>query len=421
MTGVVLGVVAALLLASALLTAMGAAVFQVGPSRVRTLQEEGFRGSDDLTALRSDEARARMSLRLVTRALNLTAVGTATLTSGAAWGLPLGLSILAMGVVLVLLITDVLPRIVAARHPVRLALLAAPMLVALTRLLRLVTRPVTHLETALASPGANGPETQEERELREIQELGEEEGVLEEHESLLVERAFRLDELTAWDVMTPRVDVFAWKDALTLNDIAGELAGVPFSRVPVYGESVDDVTGVLYVREAYQMLVEGKREVTLATLAREPFFVPGSLSLSRLLRDFQARRIHMGMVADEFGGIDGLVTLEDVLEELVGEIVDETDVDEEDLVRLSRNEALADAGVDLREINYAFNVSLPTLEHRSLNGFILEELGYVPEEGEALERAGVRIEIVEATETQVVRAKLVRLHGDAGSAELHEE
>jgi putative hemolysin len=117
----------------------------------------------------------------------------------------------------------------------------------------------------------------------------------------------------------------------------------------------------------------------------------------------------MGIVADEFGGIDGLVTLEDVLEELVGEIVDETDLDREEMVRVSRTEALTDAGVDLREINYAFNLSLPILEHRSLNGFILEEMGYVPSVGETLEHSGVRIEVVEATETQVVRARLTRL------------
>lgn len=411
MTGVVLAVVVLALALSSLMTALGAAVFQVSASRVRTLEGEGFTGAEELAELRGDEAGTRMVLRLLTRALNLGAVGLATLATDLAWGTLAALAILGGGIVLVLLITDVIPRLVAARHPVRLALLAAPPLLALSRSVQLAARPLTRLGNVLAGEDADAAPG--ERELREIQELGEEEGVLEEHESLLVERAFRLDELTAWDVMTPRVDIFAWRDSLHLTEIAHQLSTVPFSRVPVYGTSVDDVTGVLYVREAYQALVEGKSDATLASLAREPFFVPGSLSLSRLLRDFQARRIHLGLVADEFGGIDGLVTLEDVLEELVGEIVDETDVAEESLVRLSRSEAVADAGVDLREINYAFNLSLPTLENRSLNGFILEELGYVPEVGEALELAGVRIEITEATETQVVRAKLTRLHAGA--------
>lgn len=224
-----------------------------------------------------------------------------------------------------------------------------------------------------------------------------------------MERAFRLDELTAWDVMTPRVAIFAWQDSLALKEIVGDLEKVPFSRVPVYGESVDDITGILHVREVFQNYVSGRGDTPLKGLAREPFFVPGSLSLTRLLRDFQARRIHLGIVADEFGGTDGLVTMEDILEELVGEIVDETDLPEEPLIRISKNEVIADGALDLREINYAFNVSLPQLEHRSLNGFIIEELGYVPERGESLERQGVRIDVVDATETQVVKARVRKL------------
>ncbi|HSG49314.1 MAG TPA: transporter associated domain-containing protein, partial [Longimicrobiales bacterium] len=126
------------------------------------------------------------------------------------------------------------------------------------------------------------------------------------------------------------------------------------------------------------------------------------------MRNFQGRRLHMGIVADEFGGTDGLVTLEDALEELVGEIVDETDVDEDELQQVSHDEWVADGSVDLRDVNQAFNVDLPQLEHRSLNGFILEELGYVPEPGETLQSDGVLIEILEASDTQVLRARIRR-------------
>ncbi len=117
----------------------------------------------------------------------------------------------------------------------------------------------------------------------------------------------------------------------------------------------------------------------------------------------------MGIVADEFGGTDGLVTLEDVLEELVGEIRDETDVEEEEIRRVSRNQIECDAGVDVRDINQALGVTLPKLEHRSLNGLILEELGHVPSVGEKLLCGDVRIEIMQATETQVIRAQVTRL------------
>lgn len=407
MTGTLIGVAAGLVLVSAALTAVASAAFQVGNSRLRTLQEEGFQGAEALVDLRADGQHVEKGLSLVTQTLNLAVLGLVVGYASVTWGLVGGGVALAAGIVLVLLATDILPRMLVARHPIRLALVAAPTLRTLSRWLNLATAPVVKLEDALAGAGEDEVSS-EERELREIQELGQAEGVIEEAETLLVERAFRLDELTAWDVMTPRVDIFAWRDSLTLEEIIGELATVPYSRVPVYGESVDDITGILYVREAYETFVEGSGTLPLSRLAREPFFVPGSLSLSRLMQDFQLRRIHMGIVADEFGGIDGLVTLEDVLEELVGEIVDETDIDEDAIVRVSRTEILVDAGIDLREINYAFNVSLPQLEHRSLNGYILEELGYVPQAGETIEREGVRVEIVEATETQVLRARLTR-------------
>jgi len=312
------------------------------------------------------------------------------------------------GLVVIVLVGDVFPHALAARSPIRLALASAPTLLGVERWMRPLTRPVARLEERIAGGNEDGLSS-EKRELREMQELGEEEGVLEASENLLVERAFRLDELTAWDVMVPRVDIFAWKDDLTLEEVVERLPDVPFSRVPVYAESVDDVTGILYVREAYERVARGDRSVRLRDLARAPFFVPGSLSLAQLLQDFQARRIHMGIVADEFGGTDGLVTLEDVLEELVGEIHDETDVESEEMVQVSPLSLEVDAGIDVRDIDEALDVSLPEAEHRSLNGFILEELGQVPTAGTTFERTGVLIEILEATETKVVRARITKL------------
>jgi putative hemolysin len=241
---------------------------------------------------------------------------------------------------------------------------------------------------------------------------------LAEHHRRIIDGVLRLDETRAWDVMTPRVDVFAWPARLTLAEIAVQLHDVRYSRVPVYGDSIDDVQGVLYVRDAYQALVAGQRDVTLREVAREPLLVPGSVPLSRLLRDFQTRRIHMGLVIDEYGGTDGLVTLEDIMEELVGDIVDETDVEEQPIVRVSRNEVVVEGYADLREINHFFNTTFPNLEHRSFNGWVLDELGYVPRPGQELTREGVRIHILESTDTQVVRARLTRPHPDeAATAE----
>jgi putative hemolysin len=406
---VVISVSTVLILLSAFFSASSTAVFSVGGPRIRTLREEGFKGAEELSELRTRTGPIQGILLFLASLLALLAVGVLTGWFALRWGLP-GLLLGLLGSSLcVLILAELLPRSIAARRSIQVALGVAPVILRIERFLSPILSPFFRLERYLARSAGEEGTTQEEREVREITSLGQREGVVGMEEHQLVERAFRLDELTAWDVMTPRVAIFAWPDSMTLKEIIGELKDVPYSRVPVYGESVDDVTGILHVREVFQNYILGHEDTPLKDLSREPFFVPGSLPLTRLLKDFQARRIHMGIVADEFGGTDGLVTLEDILEELVGEIEDETDLPEEPLVRISRDEVIADGTLDLREINYAFNVSLPQLEHRSLNGFIIEELGHVPERGETLEREGVRIDVVDATETQVLRARVRKI------------
>ena len=409
MTWLLSGLAALSILVSALCSASETATFAIGTSRLRTMAEEGFRGANALRELRVRAEQTRAALLFLNTLFNTLAVGLVVLlghtlggTSGGGWGL-------LAGSVAVLIFGQGVPRLLASRHPIRFALACAPPLLVAEKRLEAPTKAFRRLTAGVIRTKGADASSKEERDVRELTQLGQEEGLVGEDEHLLVERAFRLDELTAWDVMTPRVDIFAWKDSLTLEDILGELKSVPYSRVPVYRDTTDDISGILYVREVYENYVAGRTTMTLSQLARDPLFVPGSLPLTRLLHQFQARRLHMGIVADEFGGTDGLATLEDVLEELVGEIVDETDVAEEALIRISRTQVMAPGGVDVREINYAFNVALPQLEHRSLNGFLLEELGHVPAPGETVERAGVKIEILTASDTQVLTARLTKL------------
>tara|TARA_Y100000996_G_scaffold414884_1_gene407222 strand:- start:4757 stop:6007 length:1251 start_codon:yes stop_codon:yes gene_type:complete len=404
-------IVVGLLLMSAILTAVHDSVFQITRSHTRTLVEEGFDGAKNVDAAREHKHAVQASVRVTTTVLNLSALALIALTGVSTWGRLGQVTSTLLGLVLVLTIADLIPHLIAARRPIRLALSSAGMLLFVERIARPLVRPVERLEYHIG--GNDDTVSDAQRELREIQEIGTEEGVLEEGESLLVERAFRLDELTAWDVMVPRVDIFAWQENLKLRDIVKTLTQVPYSRVPVYTDSVDDVTGIVYVREIYERFVGGELDRSVADLAHDPFFVPGSRSLTELLQEFQARRIHMGIVADEFGGTDGLVTLEDILEELVGEIHDETDLDEEEIQRISEDVLECDAGVDLRDLDEELDIALPQGEHRSLNGFLLEELGHVPEAGEYLVTSVARIDILQSSDTQVLRARVTRRRATA--------
>jgi CBS domain containing-hemolysin-like protein len=407
------------LLLSVVFTATEVAFFSLGETRVRALLEEKRRGSNSLVELRTRPERLLILLRLGDALADVTAGATAAYLAYLRWDL-VGLAIAIVVItIVVVLVGELLPMTIGMHYSVRIALWMAPPLLWATQLLKLPLYPLELLAGIVHGRSASTAAQITESEIRELTLLGHSEGAIEEHERQLIERAFRLDETKAWEIMTPRVDMFAWEDSMTLSEIAPQLGTVRFSRVPVYRETIDNVSGVLYLRDAHQALLSGQRDVPLEQLAREPLVVPGSVTLSKLLRDFQTRRIHMAIVVDEYGGTDGLVTLEDVLEELVGEIVDETDVAEETMTRVSRHELIAGGDADLREINHFFNTALPQLEHRSLNGYLLEEFGHVPEPGDRLEREGIAIEVLEATETQVLRARLQRIMqpaaADAGS------
>lgn len=399
---------------SAVFTAAELALFSLGETRIRALADEGVRGTAALQELRAAPGRLLVLVRLGLASSHAATAILAGAIGSAAHG-PTGFVAGAvLGIALVVLLGDLVATRVTMHRVTEVALAVSPALLVLSRLLVPILWVFERLSRV--SDGRPSPiRFVTESDIRELTALGHTEGEIEEHERKLIEGAFELDDRTAWDVMTPRVDIFAWKDSLRLADIAPELGAVRYSRVPVYGESIDQVTGVLYLRDAYQALLSGQHDVPLRELSREPLFVPGSVPLPQLLRDFQARRIHLAVVLDEYGGTDGLVTLEDVLEELVGEINDEHDPAEELITRISRDEIVAAGDADLREINHQLNVRLPELEHRSLNGLVLEEFGRVPEAGEVLERDDLVIEVLEASETQVLKARL-RLRSPATDA-----
>lgn len=413
-------VVSGLLLCSAVLSAVEAAVFALSHAYVRTLAEEQYEGAEALAKVRGEPEPVRLALLFCVVVINVVAAGIMVAVSVQTWGTLGAWVSIPIAAIVTVFFGEFLPRMLAARSPVRLALSSARFIVRLERVVRPLLFPFKGLRELLLRQ--DGPErSEEERQLQEITKIGREEGVIEAEEGELVARAFRLDESTARDVMTPRVNVFAWDGSLTLKDVVSDLGSVPFSRVPVYGDDIDDVKGILYVREAYRAFVTGHEDLQLRELVREPLFVPGSLSLNRLLRSFQARRLHMGIVADEFGGMDGVVTLEDVLEELVGEIHDETDLEDDPIVRLGRMEVAAIGGAELREINQHLKVALPHIEHRTLNGYLLDILGRVPDAEESIDLPDSEIVVVEATDTQVLRARVRKKGPDEAAAETDRE
>ncbi len=400
-----------LVLLSGVFSGAEIALFSVPLTRAKALANEDVRGAQALAQLKSNPERLLVTLLIGNNVVNIGAASIATYAATETFG-SAGVGIATGGMtLLVLFFGEIIPKTFAAAHALRLSLLTAPLFLWLTRLALPIVLPFEAL-SRLVLPSRRTIPSVTESEIRALTLLGHEAGAIEEHERELIERAFALDAMRAWEVMTPRTEIFAWPADRKLGEIATELSDVPYSRIPVYGESLDEITGVLHVRDAFEALVAGRHEAKLGSLAREPFFVPHSLALVRLLTDFRARRIHMGVVVDEHGGTDGIVTLEDILEELVGEISDELDILEESIVHVGLGQVLADGGTDLKEVNQLFGTDLPVHEHRTVNGLLLGGFGRVPDQGETLELEGLQIEVLEATETQVLRVRISRLSLD---------
>lgn len=256
MTMIIVALVLAILL-SAFLSAAELSIFMLNEGRVRALAEDGNRGALALAQLRARPERTLVLLRLLDALADVSAGALAAYLVFAEWPV-VGLAV-AIGVVtlLVLYLGELLPLGIAANRGVRFALAIAPGVLLLTRILSPFLVVVARLANIRSDRREGSAMTITETEIRQLTALGHTEGGIEEHERELIERAFRLDDTKTWEIMTPRVDIFAWPDSVRLSEIASELGTVRYSRVPVYGENIDDITGVLYVRDAYQALCRG--------------------------------------------------------------------------------------------------------------------------------------------------------------------
>jgi CBS domain containing-hemolysin-like protein len=416
LTGLIL-ILALLLALSGFFSGSEIALFSIPDTRAQALAKEGRRGARALVRLKSNADRLLITLLIGNNIANIGAASVATYAATEAFG-SAGVGIATGGLtLLVLFFGEIVPKSFAAANAEKISLAIAPVFLGLSKALTVFVVPLEALTRTVLPTTEGMIPTVTEAEIRALTEIGHSVGEIDPHERRIIQQAFKLDTTQAWEVMTPRVAIFAWRADRSLSDIASELQTVRFSRIPVYAESLDEITGILYVRDAYQALLSGQRDVRLGRLAREALFVPATVALSQLLPEFQARRVHAGIVVDEHGGTDGLITLEDILEELVGEIVDETDVPTEPFKRVGKDTIVVEGGVDLREINHFFNCTLPVLEQRSLNGYLMQEFGRVPDPQESVEVEDLLIEVISSSDTQVTRARITRKRGGAPTDE----
>jgi CBS domain containing-hemolysin-like protein len=246
-----------------------------------------------------------------------------------------------------------------------------------------------------------------EEEIREVVSEGQREGLLEEDAREMIESVITLGEVMVSEIMTPRTEVISMSADLSWNDALKAIISSGHTRIPVYGKSRDNIVGILHIKDLLPELMRDKPEERqpIADLLRPPFFVPETKAVDDLLQEFQHSRSHIAVVLDEFGGVSGLVTIEDVLEEIVGEIADEHDEAAGDGFKaLGENKYEAFARMKLYEINERLGLSLPEeADYESIGGLVFHELGRIPHAGEEMVAHGVRIKVLEATRRRINR------------------
>jgi CBS domain containing-hemolysin-like protein len=319
-----------------------------------------------------------------------------------------------VNVVLVFVLTEAAPKTWAVQHPDAAALRSAPLTAVLTSFppLRLLARGLIGLSNVIL-PGRGlkrGPFVSEE-ELLAMADVAVEEEVLESEERALIHSIIEFGDTVVREVMVPRPDMvtvdstFRVVDAIEVSLLNG------YSRIPVTGGGIDDIVGVVYAKDLMRAEREGRGEDGIAASMRQPRFVPETKRVAELMREMQAQKFHMAIVVDEYGGTSGLVTLEDLIEELVGEIVDEYDVEDPLVEPLPGGDVRVNARMAIDELNELLHTTLPEGDWDTVGGLMFNLLGHVPHEGEAVEFDGHRLRADKIQGRRISRVLISRVAG----------
>ena len=309
--------------------------------------------------------------------------------------------------VLVLFLGEVGPKTLAKQQPEKFAMAVGPWI----RALMVVLKPLDWLfglwRKLLGKVVKPQPEeSQIEEELMTMIDEAQTEGDIEEEEGELIRSAIEFNDQDASDIMTPRVDVTAIEDTATVEEAADLFRDTWFSRIPVYHEDLDHIVGILHEKDFYKMTHEGCTDIT--RIMKEPVFAPASLSISNLLKQFRTSQTHLVILLDEFGGTEGIVTMEDVLEELVGEIYDEHDEVSEEIVEQEDGTLIVDGNMQLQELLEKFGLE-KEYDADTVGGWAGEMLEKVPEVGDSFTLEGHQFTVTEMDGFRVTRMQVTRL------------
>jgi len=335
---------------------------------------------------------------------------------------------LVIGLTASIIFRQIIPRFITWKNPENKLLFLLPVARPIYLLLSNVADPF-HLFTKDNSPVENTivpsqQQTDAEKEdnaedIQALIEMGEAEGIIEEKDRELIETMFEFSETRAGEIMTPRTEICAIPITATVKQARDLIIEEKYSRLPVYRETIDNIEGVIYVRDLLNAWADGRENETIGNLLRPAYFVPETKSAAELLKNMQTDRFQVAVVIDEYGGVAGLVTVEDILEEIVGEIEDE-DTEEEEVIEIIESEdgyydVLGSTEID--KIERVFDMEIEDDDFTTIAGLVTSQAGYVPKRGEKLNVRGLDVEILQADEKKL---SLLRLRKSNGNGETND-
>ena len=419
--GTVLQITVLLLLIafSAYFSASETAFMSVNRARLSARAEDGDRRAARVLRLIDKFDRLLMTLLVGNNIVNITSTTIATLLFTRLMGDSGATVSTVVMTLLVLIFGEIMPKSLAKEQPEKLATASAPFMSLLSRLLAPITAVFGKLNDSLHAliPQEETPDAAiTEDELMSYVDEAEGDGGIDSRESELIRSAIEFHDRNVEDILTPRVDIYAIEDTATVDEIAAVYEETNYSRLPVYHKTIDNITGVLHERDFYSRRLKGDFDLQRDTGA--VIYVQGGLKISELMRQLQLEKLHMAVVLDEFGGTLGIVTLEDVIEELVGEIWDEHDEVIEFFHTQPDGSTLVDAGANLQDLydHFDFGDVPDEVDAVTASGWAIERFGYIPAPDDSFEFDGYKVTVTEADKRHIIALRFEKLgEGEPGA------
>lgn len=304
---------------------------------------------------------------------------------------------------------ELIPKSIALSHPESVGLRIAVIVDSFSKIANIFVKLLTSSTNLLLKPFGGKTFTERafvsEEEVRMLIKEGGEQGVFEPTEQELIHSVFEFTDMSARDVMVPYTKIVSVSVNMSPDEIKSIITEEQFSRYPVAGKDLNDIRGILYVKDFLNALASGG-EVDIRRLLKTPFFIPDTIKISTLLREMQKRRVHMALVIDEHGGVSGLVTMEDLIEEIVGEIRDEYDV-ETPVIQLIDGTMIIDSSISIRDLYEDYKIEIPESDdYETLGGFLLNALQRMPKTGDVVEIEGKRITVSEMVGQRIAKVRM---------------